>query len=197
VTDDSLALRPAIARCRRAVSDSDLRLILTAASLDLLQRPIVSATILDEAQRNIVADRPDLTASQLERRFAAVRRSTDGHSMSVPPRFLDDALINDKDRHVVAAARFHGVDVIVSNDRRLRGEVSKWAAKNRSQLRAWSADELASELRASSGAGVVEVIAAMAARMTDPPRGAEEVLGAMILSLPSLAGLAPSEQGTE
>ena len=165
--------------------------ILTAASRDMLQRPIVSDTILDEASRNIVADRSDLTASQLKRRFDAVRRSTDGHGMTVPLRFHDDALINAKDRHVVAAARFHKVDVIVSNDKRLRREVNKWAAKHRSPLRTWSADELASELRASSATGVVEVIAAMAARMTDPPRSADEVLGAMILSLPSLAGLAP------
>ena len=105
-------------------------------------------------------------------------------------RFHDDALINAKDRHVVAAARFHKVDVIVSNDKRLRREVNKWAVKHRSPLRTWSADELASELRASSATGVVEVIAAMAARMTDPRRSAAEVLGALILSLPSLAGLA-------
>ena len=106
-------------------------------------------------------------------------------------RFHDDVLINAKDRHVVAAARFHKVDVIVSNDKRLRREVKKWAAKHRSPLRAWSADELATELRAASTAGVVEVIAAMAARMTDPPRNADEVLSVMILSLPSLAGLTP------
>ena len=157
----------------------------------MLQRPIVSDTILDEASRNIVADRPDLTASQLKRRFDAVRRSTDGHGMTVPLRFHDDTLINAKDRHVAAAARFHKVDVIVSNDKRLRREVNKWAAKHRSPLRTWSADELASELRAASAAGVFEVIEAMAARMTDPPRGAEEVLIAMIVSLPSLAGLGP------
>ena len=111
--------------------------ILTAASRDMLQRPIVSDTILDEASRNIVAARSDLTVSQLKRRFDAVRRSTDGHGMTVPPRFHDDALINAKDRHVVAAARFHEADVIVSNDNRLRREVNKWSAKHRSTLRAW------------------------------------------------------------
>ncbi len=167
--------------------------ILTAASLDMLQRPIVSDAIIDGASRNIDANRPDLTASQLERRLAAVRRSTDGHSMAVPSRFNDDALINHKDRHVVAAARFHKVDVIVSNDKRLRREVNKWAAKHRSPLLVWSADELASQLRAQSRAGVIEVIRAMAARMTAPPRSADEVHSALILSLPSLAGLATTE----
>jgi carboxylesterase type B len=164
--------------------------ILTAASLGMLHRPIVSDAILDEASRNIVADRSDLSASQLKRRFDAVRRSTDGHGMAVSRRFHDDALINKKDRHVVAAGRLHEVDVIVSNDKRLRREVNKWAAEHRSPLRACSADELASELREANAARVVEVIAAMAARMTNPPRSADEVLSAMTVSLPSLAGLA-------
>lgn len=44
--------------------------------------------------------------------------------MTLPPRFRD-ALVNAKDRHVVAAARFRKVDVIVSNDKRLRREVNK------------------------------------------------------------------------
>jgi hypothetical protein len=195
VTDDS----PAVRRLRLLL-DADVLypiricdFILTAASLDRLQRPIVSDAILDEASRNIVADRSDLTASQLERRFAAVRRSTDGHTMAVPSRFHDDALINEKDRHVVAAARFHNVDVVVSNDKRLRREVNEWATKHRSPLRAWSADQLAMQLRVEAQAGVIEVITAMAARMTDPPRSNEEVLRAMILSLPSLAGLSLTE----
>ena len=113
--------------------------------------------------------------------------------MAVPSRFHDDALINHKDRHVVAAARFHNVDVIVSNDKRLRREVNKWTAKCRSPLPAWSADELASQLRDESQTGVIGVIAAMAARMTDPPRTAEEVLRVMIQSLPSLSGLAATK----
>ena len=36
--------------------------------------------------------------------------------------FVDDAIINAKDRHVIAAAQFHLVDIVVSNDRRLRRE---------------------------------------------------------------------------
>jgi hypothetical protein len=84
VTDDSLALRRLL-----LLLDADVLypiricdFILTAASLNMLQRPIVSDTILDEASRNIVADRPDLMASQLKRRFDAIRRSTDGHGIT-------------------------------------------------------------------------------------------------------------------
>ena len=65
--------------------------ILTASTNGLLQRPIVSDTILDEAHRNVVADRPDLDAALIERRFANVRVATDGHGIRVPKRFVDDA----------------------------------------------------------------------------------------------------------
>ena len=50
-----------------------------ASTNGLLQRPIVSDTILDEAHRNVVADRPDLDAALIERRFANVRLATDGY----------------------------------------------------------------------------------------------------------------------
>ena len=39
--------------------------------------------------------------------------------MRIPKRFVDDAIINSKDRHVIAAAQFHQVEVVVSNHRRL------------------------------------------------------------------------------
>ena len=103
--------------------------ILTASTNGLLQRPMVSDTILDEAQRNVVADRPDLDAVLIKRRFANVRPATDGYLMRIPKRFVDDAIINAKDRHVIAAAQFHLVDIVVSNDRRLRREVGTWAKR--------------------------------------------------------------------
>jgi hypothetical protein len=162
--------------------------ILTAAALDRLQRPVVSDVILNEAQRNITIDRPALTDA-VERRFTAVRQSTDGHGLAIPKRFVDDEIVNEKDRHVVAAARFHDVDVIVSNDRRLRRETGAWAAQRRYRVQAWSADELVGRLLAEDRRAVVETIESMAARMKDPPRSTDEVLGVLIDSLPSLRAL--------
>jgi rRNA-processing protein FCF1 len=162
--------------------------ILTAATLGLTQRPVVSDVILDEAQRNISTDRPALIEA-VQRRFAAVRRSTDAHGLAIPKRFVDDEIINAKDRHVMAAARFHDVDVIVSNDKRLRREVDAWAANHRARVRAWSADELAARLLDEDRSAVVETIEAMAARMTNPPRSTEEVLAVLVESLPSLGAL--------
>ena len=60
--------------------------ILTASSLRLLARPVVSAQVIAEAQRNIVADRPDLTPEQVRRRFGNVRLATDGHDQEVGER---------------------------------------------------------------------------------------------------------------
>ena len=47
--------------------------ILTASSLGLLARPVISEEILAEARRNIMADRPDLSQERIERRFQNVR----------------------------------------------------------------------------------------------------------------------------
>ena len=101
--------------------------ILTASSLQLLARPIISAEILDEAFRNITANRPDLEPARLERRFKAVRTATDGHDRTGPHRFADNSMINTKDRHVLAAALHHDVDYIITNDVRLTTEITALA----------------------------------------------------------------------
>ena len=74
----------------------------------------VRIEILDEATRNIAADRPDLEPARIERRFTAVRAATDGHDQPINRRFADTSIINPKDRHVMAAALHHGVDYIVT-----------------------------------------------------------------------------------
>ena len=58
----------------------------------------------------------------------------------MPRRFVDEVIVNEKDRHVVAAAIFHSVDFVVTNDRRLRREVNSWAAVKIKALVARSAD---------------------------------------------------------
>ncbi|MEY4230717.1 MAG: hypothetical protein RLZZ362_1566, partial [Actinomycetota bacterium] len=100
--------------------------ILTASSHQLLARPIVSAEILDEATRNITADRRDLGPTRIERRFNAVRAATDGHDQPITRRFVDTSIINPKDRHVLAAALHHDVDFIITNDTRLCAEITAW-----------------------------------------------------------------------
>lgn len=71
---------------------------LTASSLALLARPVVTAEILAEARRNLAGQRPDIDSFRLARRFEAVRRSTDGHEHSVDPAPAAHVPVNDKDR---------------------------------------------------------------------------------------------------
>ena len=163
--------------------------ILTASTNGLFQRPIVSELILAEAIRNVTADLPDLDEARVQRRFANVRVATDGHGIAVPRRFVDEEIVNEKDRHVVAAAIFHSVDFVVTNDRRLRREVTSWAALNDQALVALSADELVGRLLDESVDDVACVVRAMAARMNRPARSATEIREALSRSLPALGRL--------
>ena len=163
--------------------------ILTASTNGLFQRPIVSELILAEAIRNVIADLPDLDEARVQRRFANVRVATDGHGIAVPRRFVDAVIVNEKDRHVVAAAIFHSVDFVVTNDRRLRREVTSWAAENNQALVALSADELVGRLLDESADDVAGVVRAMAARMNRPARSTTDVLEALCRSLPALGRL--------
>ena len=163
--------------------------ILTASTNGLFQRPIVSEQILAEAIRNVIADLPDLDEARVHRRFANACVATDGHGIAVPRRFVDDVIVNEKDRHVVAAAIFHNVDFIVTSDRRLRGEVNSWAAVNNQALVALSADELVGRLLDGSADDVAGVVRAIAARMNRPARSTTDVLEALCRSLPALGRL--------
>jgi PIN domain len=163
--------------------------ILTASSLDLLGRPVVSAEILDEAHRNILTDRPDLEPGRIDRRFNAVRAATDGHDRPTAKRFVDRTIVNQKDRHVVAAALQNEVDLIITDDVRLRAEITTWLSRpdRRSKLiGAMSSDELAGALVAEDNDAVARVIAQMAHRFREPRRTAAEVLSGLRKSLPSL-----------
>lgn len=84
--------------------------ILTAASLKLIARPVVSAMTLEEAARNVRADRPDPeSAERITRRFDAVRTVVDGFDQPIPKRFVDDSIVNAKDQHVLGAVEIAGL----------------------------------------------------------------------------------------
>jgi rRNA-processing protein FCF1 len=164
--------------------------ILTAASLRLIARPVASAAILDEAARNLTSDRPDAeSARRIARRFEAVRRAIDGFDEPIPERFVDDSIVNAKDRHVLAAALHHGADFVITNDNRLRGEVNRWIephSEGRKLTAAISANTFASRLLAESPAGVEAVVREMVRRFRDPPRSFAEVAVSLSRSIPSL-----------
>ncbi len=166
--------------------------ILTASSHQLLARPVVSAEILDEATRNVTADRPDLEPARIERRFNAVRAATDGHDQPVTRRFADPSIINPEDRHVLAAALHHDVDYIITNDARLRAEITTWLdhrPRRHNLTAAISPDELTTALLDESPDDVAAVITAMAARLRNPTRSARDVVAALSKQLPAIAAI--------
>lgn len=107
------------------------------------QRPIVSDTILEEAHRTVVADRPRSRRSadraSFRQRTPRNGRTRDADSENVSSTMRSSTL---RTGHVIAAAQFHQVDVVVSNDRRLRREVDAWAKQSELKLVALSADAL-------------------------------------------------------
>lgn len=106
-----------------------------------------------------------------------------------PGRYFDTTVVNVNDRHVLAAARFHNVDFVVTNDRRLHSEINRWIGEQlRSHLAAAvTADELVGRLVAEDETKVRATVQAMADRTRNPPRTFAHVLGGLVKSLPSLA----------
>ena len=167
--------------------------LLTASSLQLIARPIVTELIIDEAMRNVRADRPSLDAVRIGKRFDAIRLVTDGHEDPPPARFDDDSLINMKDRHVLAAALHHRVAVILTHDVGLRAEIEHWITGRDARAprpRVQTPDEFVAELIAESPERVADVVIAMAARMRSPARSAADVAEALTRRLPALAVIA-------
>lgn len=168
--------------------------ILTAAALKLIARPVVSDMILEEAARNVRAGRSDAdSAARINRRFDAVRAVVDGFDQPIPKRYVDSSIVNPKDQHVHAAALHHGAEFVVSNDKRLRREITEWIAQHgkRRRLRAAiSADEFASRLLNEARPSVESVVREMASRFRNPPRSYAEVVTGLAKSMPSLGILA-------
>ena len=168
--------------------------ILTASSLRLLARPVVSERVLVEAQRNVVADRPNLSQQRIERRFQNVRAATDGHDQAIGELLDNASIVNPKDRHVLQAAIHHGVDFIVTNDSHLRREITTWIGQRleAGSLRgAVSADDLAHGLANESADEVLAVVRAMNDRFHNPTRSMSETLASLVKSMPSLRVLNP------
>ncbi len=140
-------------------------LLLTAFDADLY-RPVVTAGILDEVERNLIDGFPQFDPGALRSRVADLAAALSLHTHDQGDTTAAEiASVNRKDRHVVAAALTHAADVVVSNDRRLRREVN---ALDRA-VRAMTADEFAQRLLADRPDGIDAVIDALVAKRTRRP----------------------------
>lgn len=80
-----------------------------------LYRPLWSEEILDEARRNILAKRPDIDTTKLDRTFALVRETFDDACVEgFEPLQAGLELPDPDDRHVLAAAVHGGAQSIVT-----------------------------------------------------------------------------------
>jgi predicted nucleic acid-binding protein len=80
-----------------------------------LYRPLWSEQILDEARRNILAQRPDVDRAKLERTFSLVRENFDDANVEgFEPLQAGLELPDPDDRHVLAAAIHGGAQSIVT-----------------------------------------------------------------------------------
>jgi predicted nucleic acid-binding protein len=155
---------------------SPLRDFLIRVAIEDLVRARWSERILDEVFRNISANRPDLDVTRLrrtrERMCAAVLDCVvDGYAELEPAITLPDP----DDRHVVAAAIRAGAGIIVTFN--LRDFPDDELARH--GVVALHPDAFASELLARNPAVVLEVIAAQANDLNNPPHTALDVLTAL------------------
>jgi hypothetical protein len=155
-----------------AVLDADVLVPVLVCDLLLcmfdaeLFRPVVSPTILDEVERSLIADFPRLDPDGLRRRVDDMARALALHVHDVTQE-NDAALagINRKDRHVAALALTQHVDLVVTNDRRLRREVNALGLP----LQAVSADEFVLRLALDGRTHIAEVVDEMVTKRRRRP----------------------------
>jgi hypothetical protein len=154
--------------------------LLTAFDLGLYE-PVVSVTALDEVERTLSDDFPNLTADAVRYRVDAMRDALADHVIDADPSAAPDA-INAKDRHVVAAALIAGAAVLVSNDNALRQQINGAAMA----LRAVTLDDFGLELCEQSADGVNEAIDALVTKRLRPPVTREAMLAKLTNAFPRM-----------
>jgi rRNA-processing protein FCF1 len=154
-------------------------LLLSAFDADLYQ-PVVTAMILGEVERTLRTDFGHLDPEALGRRARQVRTVLAFHTRSDP--VVTDAVVgvNAKDRHVAALAIAAQVDVVVSNDGRLRRQLDQLAPP----VPAANADRFALRLLHQDRNAMHETLAAMVAKRRRPPVTRNELIGQLAGAFP-------------
>ena len=89
-----------------------------------LFEPIVSSTVLDEVERTLIEDFPQLDPGALRRRVEHMRAALDDQTVDTQVVEGLPDMINAKDRHVIAAALVAQATIVVTNDNALRSEIA-------------------------------------------------------------------------
>jgi len=158
-------------------------LLLSAFDADLY-RPVVTATILDEVERSLIAGFTHLDPLAVRGRVAQVAAALSLHTHDEGDiTEAAVATVNRKDRHVAATALARGADLVVSNDRRLRREINALDQP----LQAVTADEFAQRLLADQPDGIDAVIDALVAKRTRRPITRIELVHQLAATFPGFA----------
>ena len=155
-------------------------LLLSMFDAELFQ-PAVSPTILEEVKRTLIVDFPRLDPDRLRRRADGMARALALHVHDVTQE-NDAALagINRKDRHVAALALTQHVDLVVTNDRRLRREINALSLP----LRALSADEFVLRLVVDDRTQVDDVIDELVTKRQRRPVTRAALLDQLAVAVP-------------
>lgn len=173
-----------------AVLDADVLVPILSCDLLLsafdedLYRPVITVTIFDEIERNLIESFTHLDPVALRGRIAQVAAALSLHTHDEGD--ITEAAVgtvNRKDRHVAATALAHGADLVVSNDRRLRREINALDQP----LQAVTADEFAQQLLADQPDGIDAVIDALVAKRTRRPITRIELVDQLAATFPGFA----------
>jgi hypothetical protein len=155
-------------------------LLLSLFDADLYQ-PVVTPTILAEVERSLLTGFAHLDPNRVRRRVEQMAEAL-GLNGHLDADAGAEALVgvNAKDRHVAAIAGAAHADLIVTNDRRLRHEITTL----RSAVRAVGNDEFALLLFSANPELVSEVIDTLVSKRTRRPVARDELLAQLAPSFP-------------
>lgn len=155
----------------------DANVLYPAALRDLLMRLALrdlfrarwSADIHDEWMRSVLLDRPDLTRAQLERTRELMDRHAPASVVSDYKALIGEVELPDPDdRHVLAAARRAGADVIVT----FNLQDFPPSALQRFGLVALHPDTFVNDLVDRNAATVIATMREHRSRLKSPPQSA-------------------------
>ena len=147
-----------------------------------LYRAHWTASILDEAKRNIITARRDLNPATVEQRFDAMNRAMPEAMLEPAPVTLVDAMTNHPgDRHVLATAVAIRAEVIVTENTKH----FPTTACEPYGIETKTLDEFITDLVSLSATDVWQSIEEMAARRSNPPQTTTDICNALARHIPT------------
>lgn len=143
----------------------------------------VSPKVLDEVERHLMTDFPTVDPARLAFRAERMRFAL-RNSVVRDARPTDEVeAVNTKDKHVAMAAITSQATIAVTNDRRLRRQLSEALPK----LSPMTVDQFALQLFGRDPESLDEILDTMAGKRTRPPMSIDEVVARLAGALPKFA----------